>query len=94
LDGNNAEYFDHLFEMTSVSTQPWERINCNEEERLRKGFVITTHFNFSKADGKEQKECAQIIDANGNPIFDIVYGSAAQLWSINRGWKKREWIYA
>jgi len=89
LDANNSEYVKNLFEITTVSTQRWERINCNEEERLRKGFTINTHFRFSRKERGEQKVSSQLFSKDGNPILDLVYGSAAQLWQINRGWKKR-----
>ncbi|MBD3341205.1 MAG: DEAD/DEAH box helicase [Candidatus Lokiarchaeota archaeon] len=90
LDGENSEYFEHLFEMTSVATQPWEKINCNEEERLRKGFEVSTQFRFSRVDGKDQKVCAETVDESGNPMLNLAFAPSAILWRINLGWRKKE----
>lgn len=89
LDGENSRYFDYLFRMTSVETQPWEKINCNEEERLRKGFDVRTHFRYAEIDGAKQYIRAETFDASGKAMLDIIYGPSAHLWRINLGWRKR-----
>jgi hypothetical protein len=65
--------------MTTVSTWRTERITCDEEERIRKGYEITTHFRFASKDGKVSKVSAEVIDSNGKSILKLSYGPAAHL---------------
>ena len=88
LDANNSEYLPNLFEMTTVSTQRIERITCDEEERVRQGYEITTHFRFSKKDGTERKISAEVTDNEGNTLLRLSFGPAAHLRRINRRWKR------
>ncbi len=90
LDAENSEFMQKLFEITPVDTQKWERINSNEEERLRKGFQITTHFRFSRKEGKENVIPAQSENRNGTTLLEMRYGPAADLWRINRKWKRKK----
>ncbi|HWR57947.1 MAG TPA: helicase-related protein, partial [Thermodesulfovibrionales bacterium] len=88
LDANNSEYLPNLFEMTTVSTQRIERITCDEEERVRQGYEITTHFRFSKKDGTERKISAEVTDNEGNTLLRLAFGPAAHLRRVNRRWKR------
>jgi very-short-patch-repair endonuclease len=75
--------------MTTVSTWRTERITCDEEERIRKGYEISSHFRFASKDGRTSKISAEVIDGAGNSILKLSYGPAAHLWRINRKWRKR-----
>lgn len=88
LNADNSEYLPNLFEMTTVSTWRVERITCDEDERIRTGYIITSHFKFSKKDGKINKILAEIIDKNGKTLLKLTYGPSANLWRINRKWRK------
>ncbi len=88
LDANNSEFLTNLFEMTTVSTQRTERITCDEEERVRQGYEITTHFRFSEKDGIERKISAEVADGEGNVLLKLSFGPAAHLRRINRRWKR------
>jgi superfamily II DNA/RNA helicase len=88
LNADNCDFMPSLFEMTTVGTQRAERITCDEEERLRKGYEISTHFRFSKKDGKERKLLSEAFDQNDSPYLSITYGASANLWRINRKWKR------
>ncbi|RMF69319.1 MAG: DEAD/DEAH box helicase [Calditrichaeota bacterium] len=88
LDGNNSEFMKHLFEMTTVNTQRRERITCNEEDRVRKGYEITTHFRFGVQDGMRSKVVAEVLDVEGNVVLELSFGPAAELWRINRKWRR------
>lgn len=89
LNANNCEFLPKLFEMTTVSTWRTERITCDEEERIRKGYEITTHFRFASKDGKVSKVSAEVMDSNGKSLLKLSYGPAAHLWRINRRWRRR-----
>lgn len=88
LDGSNSEVTDKLFEMTNVSTWRVERIFCDEEERLRQGFRVTTHFRFAPAIGGG-KRCfvATVFGENNEQLATMTYGSAAMLVRINHKWR-------
>lgn len=88
LNASTSEYLKHLFEMTTVGTQRAERITCDEEERVRRGYEITTQYRFSKYEGKERKYSADVLDEKGSSLLKLEYGPAAQLWRINRRWRR------
>ncbi|HUU28981.1 MAG TPA: DUF1998 domain-containing protein [archaeon] len=88
LDADNSEYIRNLFEMTTVGTQRIERISCDEEERIRYGYEITSHYRLSSEDGRERKLTAEVRDSDGNPLLTLTYGPASELWRINRRWKR------
>lgn len=88
LDGSNSEYMANLFEMTTVVTQRRERITSNEEDRLRKGYEITTHYRFASHDGKKEKYGAQVLDGSKSVLLSMTHGPSAELWMINRKWRR------
>ncbi|MFC1555022.1 helicase-related protein [candidate division KSB1 bacterium] len=88
LDANNSEFLANLFEMTTVLTQRAERITCDEEERTRQGYEISTQFRFSKEDGKDRKYNAVVRNTEGNEVLMLSYGPAAEIWRINRRWRR------
>jgi very-short-patch-repair endonuclease len=88
LDANSSEFLPNLFEMATVSTQRTDRITCDEEERVRQGYEITTHFRFSEKDGKEHKISAEVLDGEGNSLLRLSFGPSAHLRRINRRWKR------
>lgn len=88
LNASTSEYLKNLFEMTTVGTQRAERITCDEEERVRQGYEITTQYRFSKYEGKERKHTAVVLDGKGSSLLKLEYGPSAQLWRINRRWRR------
>jgi len=61
-----------------------ERITCDEEERIKYGYNITTHFRY--ANQKQQSAIVQSTD--GKTLLKLTYGATAELWRINRGLKR------
>ncbi len=84
-DRNNDKYLlTHVLPMETVFTRRRERITCDEEERLKYGYNITTHFRYAP-----QKRLGAIVKAaDGTPLFKLTYGATATIWRINRGLKK------
>ena len=76
-----------LFRMQNVSTRRRDRINSDEEERIRMGYEILTVVRFSKTGGRLK---AQVQDVSGQPVMTLTYGPAATLWRINLGWRRRK----
>ncbi len=79
----------NLFRMQNVSTKRRDRINCDEEERMRLGYDIRTGVRFAVHQGEQVSKTAALI-ADGQPFARVCYGHAATMWRINRGWRNRE----
>ena len=78
-----------LFRLQNVSTRRRERINSDEEERMKLGFEIRTGYRFAERDGKPSYRSAS-VDVDGEPSASLTYGSTATLWRINLGWRRRK----
>jgi ATP-dependent helicase YprA (DUF1998 family) len=78
-----------MFRLQNVSTRRRERINSDEEERLRMGFELRTAIRFKETAGK--KHCrtarAQLGDMQ---LAELTYGSTATIWRINLGLNRRK----
>ncbi|AFY96847.1 DEAD/DEAH box helicase [Chamaesiphon minutus] len=68
-------------EMDTMFARRKERITCDEEDRLKNGYQISTCFQFT--DGR--KEVATVIAADGTPLLRLTYGETANIMRINRG---------
>jgi hypothetical protein len=80
---------DRLFytlDMDTMITRRRERITCDEEERLKYGYNITTHFRY---DSHKQQE-ALVTAKDGTPLLKLCYGDTAQIRRINRGLKRSQ----
>lgn len=91
LDASTSDIIS-LLEMPNVKTWKRERISCDEEERRRIGYEITTHFRFSPAPGGEKRIFqASVQDQAGALLLHLTFAPAAELFRINHGWRnKRE----
>ncbi|MFN4180350.1 MAG: helicase-related protein, partial [Armatimonadota bacterium] len=88
LDGSNSQITDRLFRMTDVATWRAERIFCDEEERVRQGYHVTTHFRFAPSqDGGKRCVVATVFSENGTELAKMTYGAAATLVRINHRWR-------
>lgn len=81
--GNLAK-LTRVLPMDTAIARRRERITCDEEERLKYGYNITTHFRYASQKQQSAIACA----ANGTPLLKLTYGATAELWRINRGLKK------
>ncbi|PLS68011.1 MAG: hypothetical protein CV045_10315 [Cyanobacteria bacterium M5B4] len=75
-----------ILEMNTQSTKPRQRITCDEEERLKYGYTITTHFRYAT----NKREIAEVIvqeDKSTKCLIKLSYGETANLWRVNRGLK-------
>jgi ATP-dependent helicase YprA (DUF1998 family) len=78
-----------LFRLQNVSTKRRERINCDEEERLRLGYQIQTAVRFAEQGGRPSYRTAG-VEHEGAQIAALAYGQAATLWRINLGENRRK----
>jgi len=79
-----------LFRMQNVSTKRRDRINCDEEERMRMGYELRTGVRFGEYGARPARRVATIHSAGGAELFKLTYGDAATIWRINLGWRRRK----
>jgi very-short-patch-repair endonuclease len=84
-----TEVWSNMFRLQNVITRRRERINCDEEERLRLGYEIKTGIRFAERDGRPLFRSARLF-LGDEPFAELKYGDAAELWRINLGWSRRE----
>ena len=79
----------NMFRQQNVITRRRERINCDEEERLRLGYEIKTGVRYAERDGRPLFRTARLL-IGGQLFAELQYGDAAELWRVNLGWSRRE----
>ncbi len=77
-----------LLRLQNVATKRRDKINCDEEERLRLGYDIRTGVRLAEQGGVPVQRTARLAVAS-EPLATLTYGRAATLWRINMGWKNR-----
>jgi len=88
LNGQTSEYLPKLFKMNNVSTFPVEKITSDEEERLREGYVITTHYKFPPDSRAVKRSVATVTGKSGESLLNITHVTSTQLFKINHGFKR------
>ena len=79
----------HLFRLQNVATRRRDKINSDEEERMRLGYEIRTAVRFSEQDGHPAYHLG-MVERESETLAKLTYGHAATLWRINLGWMRRE----
>ena len=87
FDGINSQLIP-LLEMPNVRLSRRDRITCNEEERLRRGYRVETVYRFAPAETGYRVTEADAAAGDG-PILRLIYAPAATIMLINRGWVGR-----
>jgi very-short-patch-repair endonuclease len=83
--GNLAK-LNRLLKMETMITRRRERITCDEEERLKNGYNVTTHFRYAS----QKQETATVSAQDGTQLLRLTYGETAKLWRINRGLRRNK----
>jgi ATP-dependent helicase YprA (DUF1998 family)/very-short-patch-repair endonuclease len=78
-----------LFRLQNVTTKRTDRINSDEEERLRLGFELRTGVRFTESGGRPTHRFAT-AQCDDEIVARLDYGSAATIWRINLGWRRRK----
>ena len=81
---------NELYRIETVETRAVERISVNEEERQRQGFDIITTYRFLPGPGGTPDKQEADVTIADKPVARMTYSSAASLWRINRGWRRRK----
>lgn len=84
------DWVRELYRIETVETVAIERISINDEERQRQGFELQTTYRFLPGpDGRIQQQKATIQQGE-DVLGELTYAPAAQIWRINRGWRRRK----
>jgi ATP-dependent helicase YprA (DUF1998 family)/very-short-patch-repair endonuclease len=81
--------FTNLFRMENVATRRRDRINSDEEERMRLGYELKTGLRFVKRGGVVSSQKGTLKSDSGLELVELTYGHAAELWRMNLGWRRR-----
>ena len=88
------DWVRNLYRIETVETIPVERISINDEDRQRQGFELQTTYRFLPGpDGKISQHKSIISSGSGDDapaLAALTYSPAAQIWRINRGWRRRK----
>ncbi|OHD58164.1 MAG: hypothetical protein A2096_11770, partial [Spirochaetes bacterium GWF1_41_5] len=79
---------NNLLRLQNVSTKRTDKINSDEEERLRLGYDLITGIRFASYRNEPVVSTANIVSDNNNMAI-LNYGHASTIWRINLGWKRR-----
>ncbi|MDZ4874745.1 MAG: hypothetical protein CLLPBCKN_004141 [Chroococcidiopsis cubana SAG 39.79] len=82
-DGNPGK-LNRVLEVETMITRRRERITCDEEERLKYGYNVTTHFRYAP----QKQEIATVIAADGTQLLQLIYGETAKLRRIDRSLRR------
>jgi very-short-patch-repair endonuclease len=78
-----------LFRMQNVSTKRRDRINSDEEERIRLGYEIISSVRFPEHEGRVSFRAGTVRNGE-HLIANLCFGPSATLWRINLGWRRRK----
>lgn len=80
--------FRNLLELSTVVGRRRERITCEEEDRLRRGYDIQTCVQFGVGEGGRLRRRRVSVGAGDETICEAIYAPTATLWRINRGFRR------
>jgi superfamily II DNA/RNA helicase len=84
-DTAHAEVVNDLLEMTEARAEETDRISCEEEERISKGYDIATFFAVDG--GQKDRVKRAVVKSSENDLLNIRYIPAARLVHVNMGWR-------
>ena len=80
-DRGNPAKLTQVLEMDNAIARRTHRITCDEEERLKYGYKLITHFRYAK----DKQQVATITANDGTELLRLTYGETADIWRINQG---------
>jgi ATP-dependent helicase YprA (DUF1998 family) len=78
-----------MLRLQNVVTKRRDRINSDEEDRLRLGYEIRTGVRFKERDGQLDIRTA-LVQHGDQSVARLTYAQTATLWRINLGWTRRD----
>lgn len=87
-DNANKEHLHDLLEMSESRAEEVDRISCEEEERVSRGFDIQTYF---AVDGDPLERVRKAIARSSeNSFLNLRYIPAARLVHVNKQWRSQK----
>lgn len=84
-DNANTVYLHYLLEMSESRAEEVDRISCEEEERVSRGFDVQTYFT---VDGDPQERVRKaFVRASETRLLNLRYIPAARLVHVNKQWR-------
>jgi ATP-dependent helicase YprA (DUF1998 family)/very-short-patch-repair endonuclease len=77
-----------MLRLQNVSTRRKDKINSDEEERLRLGYETQSGLRYAVYRGVKSHQTA-LVRSTSTIVGQLNYGHAATLWRINLGWTRR-----
>jgi hypothetical protein len=82
--GTSYEVLADLLPMTETRAVESERISCEEEDRIYRGYDVDTYF--SVPHGMHSVRRAKVV-SDGEPLLNLTFIRAARLYKVNRKWR-------
>src|ERR1700758_1333446 len=76
-----------MFRLENVVAKRRDKINSDEEERLRLGYELKTGIRFLERSGRKLCQTGAVL-SGGAEVASMTYGHASTIWRINRGWRR------
>ena len=86
LEADTSDFPQRLLGQPMMRARAVECISSEEEERVRSGYSITTHFSLPASRIRR----ANALTPEGEVILEASSAPAARLWRINHGWRRGE----
>lgn len=87
-DNANKEHLHDLIEMAESRGEEIERITCEEEERISRGFEIRTYFSIDG--GHTDRVRKAMVKSSENHLLNLRYIPAARLVHVNTKWRTQK----
>lgn len=87
-DSANKEHLHHLLEMGESRAEEVDRITCEEEERISRGFEIKTYFSVDGGQLERIKK-AKVLSSE-NTLLNLRFMPAARLVHVNYRWRSQK----
>ncbi len=86
-DNANKEHLHYLMELAESRAEEVDRISCEEEERVSRGFDIKTYFSVDGANFERVRKA--VARTSDNSLLNLRYVPAARLVHVNYKWRSQ-----
>ncbi len=86
-DNANKEHLHDLMEMAESRAEEIDRISCEEEERVSRGYEISTYFSIDG--GHIDRVRKAVARTSENELLNLRYIPAARLVHVNSQWRSQ-----
>ena len=86
-DNANKEHLHDLMEMAESRAEEIDRISCEEEERVSRGYEINTYFSIDG--GHVDRVRKAVAKSSENDLLNLRYIPAARLVHVNSQWRSQ-----